>query len=78
MILKNSNQIGLEGFLNMVFKHPKLRIVTQTLLNKHSKQTCFFFFFWVLQFLVFKYWKLFFEDSNPLHFPLKWRWSSSR
>ena len=44
MILKNSNQIGLEGFLNMVFKHPKLRIVTQTLLNKHSKQTCFFFF----------------------------------
>ena len=46
-------KIGKESFLNTVFKHPKLRIVTQTLQKKHFYQARYFF--WDLQFSVFKY-----------------------
>ena len=46
-------KIGKESFLNIVFKHPKLRIVTQTLQKKHFYQARYFF--WYLQFSVFKY-----------------------
>ena len=46
-------KIGKESFLNTMFKHPKLRIVTQTLQKKHFYQA--HYFFWDLQFSVFKY-----------------------
>ena len=46
-------KIGKESFLNTMFKHPKLRIVTQTLQKKHFYQARYFF--WDLQFSVFKY-----------------------
>ena len=42
---------------NKMFKHPKLKTMTQ-LSNKHSCRTQFFF---SPQLLVFKYWKLLFE-----------------
>ena len=53
-------------FLNAMFKHPKLRIVTQTLKRKHSYQIQIFF--WGPQFSVFKHLKLLFElmyQTNP-------------
>ena len=50
------------GSLNIVFEHPKIKNVIQTLINEISYQTrlfvCLFFFFFGSQ-LVFKYWKLF-------------------
>ena len=49
---------GRKSYLNLVFKHPNMRNVTQTLLNEIPYQTCFFFF--GPQFLVFKHWKLLF------------------
>ena len=37
----------LRGSLNIVFKHPKIKNVIQTLRNEISYQTRFFFFFWL-------------------------------
>ena len=48
------------GSLNIVFEHPKIKNVIQTLLYEISYRTCFFFFG---SQLVFKYWKLLFEIS---------------
>ena len=35
-------KIDKKSFLNLIFKHPKMRNVTQILLRKHSYQTCFY------------------------------------
>ena len=51
------------GSLNIVFEHPKIKNVIQTLRNEISYQTRFFFFG---SQLVFKYWKLLFEISYQI------------